>query len=420
MPRLCSFPRWSLIALLLAALGSVASAKPKIAILGLEALNSGVVDPKDATNAAKLTEELRSIPRGGVGKYDVAPNSNRELQDEKLMGNCDTEKPACMAPIGASVGADYLMFGNIIKGTDKGKEGYRVVLKVLNVRTKGLEDHGSFVPLTSLGDSGAKEWAQREYARLTGDKAPVATPDRAEAAGKLLVKGNVKSGDVYVGTVKKGRLDGGALTLTLPEGAHAVAIEAPGYKRYETTVTVAAGQTRTVDAVLEETAGSPLPPTTTTVERRSSKLPFKIAGFSLAGVTVAAATYVVISTVSGPINDYEGSQGQPKDSDGVQRDATSGDCGSSLGSDLRTGMHKDDPANVLFDKACAASKRRFIVGAVGIATGVLAAGALVFAYWSDGHSSEQQATAGRRSRRQLTVTPVISPSGGGASVRFDW
>ena len=67
---------------LAAALGSVAWAKPKVAILGLEASNSGVVEPKDAANAAKLTEELRAIPRGGVGKYDLAPNSNRELQDE--------------------------------------------------------------------------------------------------------------------------------------------------------------------------------------------------------------------------------------------------------------------------------------------------------------------------------------------------
>ena len=71
--------------------------------------------------------------------------------------------------------------------------------------------------------------------------------------------------------------------------------------------------------------------------------------------------------------------------------------------------------------ACSTSKKRFVAGAIGIASGVLAAGVLYFAYRSDGHSSsEKQSSIGRRNRRQLTVTPVISPSGGGASVRFDW
>ena len=419
MPRLCSFSRLSLVALLLAVLGSVAWAKPKVAILGLEALNSGVVDPKDAANAAKLTEELRAIPRGGIGKYDFAPNSNRELQDEKLMGNCDTEKPACMAPIGGGVGADFLIFGSIVKGTEKGKEGYKAVLKILNVKTKALEDHESFVPLSGLtSGSGAKEWAQKEYAKLTGEKPPAVVPDRVEAApGKLLVKGNVKSGDVFIGSAKKGRLDGGTLTLTLPEGSHTVAIEAPGHKRYEATVTVTAGQTKTVDAVLDEVMDAP---PTTTVVKKSNKLPLKIAGYGLAGVGLASATYVLISTVSGPIPDYEALEGQPLSTDGMQVNATSGDCGTAEGKDLRTGGHSGDEPNMAFDKACTASKRRFIAGAVGIASGVLAAGVLFFAYRSDGHSSEKQSSIGRRNRRQLTVTPVISPSGGGATVRFDW
>ena len=425
MPRLCSFSRLSLVALLLAVLGSVAWAKPKVAILGLEALNSGVVDPKDAANAAKLTEELRAIPRGGVGKYDFAPNSNRELQDEKLMGNCDTEKPACMAPIGSGVGADYLIFGSIVKSSEKGKDGYKATLKILNVKTKVLDDHESFVPLTSLnGGSGAKEWAQKEYAKLTGDKAPAAAapppPDRSSEGGpgKLLVKGNVKSGDVFIGTAKKGRLEGGTLTLTLPAGSHTVAIEASGHKRYEETVTVTAGQTKTVDAVLEETLDTP---PITTVEKKSNKLPLKIAGYGLAGVGLAAATYVLISTVSGPIPAYEGLTGRPLDNTGMERLATSGDCDSALGKELRDGTNAMMPNNQKFDDACVASKKRFVAGAIGIASGVLAAGVLFFAYRSDGHSSsEKQSSIGRRNRRQLTVTPVISPSGGGASVRFDW
>jgi hypothetical protein len=33
---------------------------------------------------------------------------------------------------------------------------------------------------------------------------------------------------------------------------------------------------------------------------------------------------------------------------------------------------------------------------------------------------EKSTAMGKRKRRELTVTPVISPEGGGATVRFDW
>src|SRR5689334_15444870 len=106
MPRVCTISRLPLIALLLAAFGSVAWAKPKVAVLGLEVSNpgGGAVDPKDAESAKKLTDELRR----NTGKYDLAPNSNRELQDEKVMGGCDREQPPCMAQIGDGLKAEYL------------------------------------------------------------------------------------------------------------------------------------------------------------------------------------------------------------------------------------------------------------------------------------------------------------------------
>jgi PEGA domain len=416
MPRLRSLSRLSLAVLLLAALGSVAWAKPKVAILGLEASNSGVVEPKDAANAAKLTEELRAIPRGGVGKYDLAPNSNRELQDEKLMGNCDTEKPACMAPIGMGLGADLLLYGNIVKAAEKGKDGYKVSLKLLNVKTKTLEDpYETFIPLSALtGGNGAKEWAQKAYAKVTGDKPPAADRPPEAGPGKLVIKGNVKSGDVFVGSTKKGALEGGTLTLSLPEGTHAVAIESPGHRRYEATVTVTGGQTKTVDAVLEEVLGGPVTPPPPP-PKKSNRTALKITGYGLGAVAAGSGLYVLYTYLAGPIKDYEQLMMRPKDPvTGMQAESTnSNDCDDKA---LRS---FDDPANRAFDKACDANRTRFIVGAVGVATGVLAVGALYFAYRGESKSAETQAL-GRRTRRQLTVTPVISPTGGGATVRFDW
>jgi hypothetical protein len=432
MPRLSSFSRLSLIVLLLAALGSVAWAKPKVAILGLEAANAGVVDPKDAANAGKLTEELRAIPRGNVGKYELAANSNRELQDEKLMGNCDTEKPVCMAPIGAGLGADYLIYGKIEKGTDKNKvDGYKAELKILNVKTGKIEEtSGSFVPMSALGGgTGAKEWAQKVYAKLTGEKPPVTpdvTPPPKAGPGKLIVNGNVKSGDVLIGGSKKGRLEDGTLTLSLPEGSYDLAIEAPSHKRYEATVTVKSGQTRTVDAELEQILGETVSPPIGG-EKKSNRMALKATGYGLAGLGVASAAYVLYLTVSGPIPDYEGGKkGVPVTRDPVtMMDKQIADAGSASCSDTTLRNYTPDPVrdpnpNRAFDEACKANKRRFIAGAVGIASGVLAAGALYFAYRSEGRAMEKPTAMGKRKRRELTVTPVISPEGGGATVRFDW
>lgn len=425
MPRLSSFSRLSLTVLLLAALGSVAWAKPKVAILGLEAANAGMVDPKDAANAGKLTEELRAIPRSNVSKYELAANSNRELQDEKLMGNCDTERPACMAPIGSGLGADYLIYGKIEKGTDKNKaEGYKAELKILNVKTGKIEETSvSFVPMSAVGGAGGKDWAQRVYAKLTGEKPPVSpdvTPPPRAGPGKLIVNGNVKSGDVLIGGSKKGRLEDGTLTLSLPEGSYELAIEAPSHRRYEATVTVKGGQTRTVDAELEEILGGTTPPIGG--EKKSNRMALKATGYGLAGVGVASAAYVLYLTVAGPIPEYESGDKKvpimPNQNPDMTMDmpisAGSANCGDA---DLR--RFPRDP-NRAFDAACNANKRRFIVGAVGIASGVLAAGALYFAYRSEGRAMEKSTAMGKRKRRELTVTPVISPEGGGATVRFDW
>lgn len=422
MPRLCSSFRLSLVALFLAMLGSVAWAKPKVAILGLETINVGGVDPKDAANATALTEALRAIPRGGQGRFDFAANSNRELQDEKLMGNCDTEKPVCMAPIGVGLGADYLIFGNIKK--DTGKDGYKVTLKLLVVKPPKLaEEEDFFLPFGTLagGAEPLREWAQKAYAKLTGEKQQ-APPTRVDPAGpgKLIVNSNAKSGDVFIGSSKKGRLVDGTLLLALPEGQHDLAIEATGYRRYEATVMVKSGQQKVVDAQLEEMVGPP------PLGGRKGSPALKYSGYGLVGVGGAALSYALFLTVAGPIPKYTGNQNNgklpctPESAAGgmcVQvspEEADSSNCGNEA---LKGANHENNRA---FKEACSANTTRTIAVAVGIAGVALGAGALFFAYRSEGDTKEKQTAEGRRTRRQLTVTPVISPSGGGATVRFDW
>lgn len=407
MPRVCSFSRLSLAVLLLAGLGSVAWAKPKVAILGLEAANSGVVDPKDATNAAKLTDELRRIPRTGGSKYELAPNSNRELQDEKLMGNCDTEKAVCMAPIGQGLGADYLVYGKIVKAVVKGKDGYTVTIRVLNVKKREVEGDktsDTFVPLGDFSSGAALgAWAAKAYAKLSGEKPPV-IPDRVakgKGSGKLVVNSNVQDGAVFIGSSKKGRLSGGSITLTLPDGTHELAIEAPDHKRYEATVTVAGGKTRTVDAQLEEMLGA-LPPPPPPPGGDSSAWR-KVMWASVGTGLVAGGVWVYGAVQLRDINDQL--CGKPK--------CTSSDPPMS-------GVLPEKRANLESRGERWALVTYGMAGVVGVATVFTVIGTWKGYFSKSGEQEQQAGVVGKRKRRELTVTPVISPDGGGATLRFDW
>lgn len=164
-----------------------AFAKPKVAILGLEVVVSGEkADPKDLQIAASLTESLREVARSGAGKFELAPNSDRELIDEKLAASCLTEALDCMAPLGQGLGADYLIYGNLVRVAETEKDGYQVSLKLLdvNARPPKLDESAeTFVPASTLTGSphSAKMWAQQTYAKLSGEPAPTAPRAEPEA-----------------------------------------------------------------------------------------------------------------------------------------------------------------------------------------------------------------------------------------------
>jgi hypothetical protein len=135
-----------------------ARAKPKVAILGLESSS------KDAMEVAtELTLFLRDRPRVGSSAYVLAPSSNREQIDMKLLANCANEAPACMAKIGADLGADVLVYGRV----DKADGGYRVHLKLLDVKQRALT-HALDDTMDTADTTGAKlaGWAKRAYTKL--------------------------------------------------------------------------------------------------------------------------------------------------------------------------------------------------------------------------------------------------------------
>lgn len=387
------------VVLLLLALGSRAGAapKPSIAILGLEVHDSGSgIDPDTTRTAKELTAALRERARAGTGPYAAAPNGDKELIDEKLLNNCDSEAPACMAAIGAELSADLLMYGKIEKSGQGALATYKVSLKLLYVARKQLASSTvETLPVADAQGAGASTHAKTWYGKLIG----------VTTGGTVVVRANVDRAAVLVDDEARGTLVGGTLTVSgLPEGRHTLAIEAKDYQRYETQITIRTGETLPHAATLAELPKKALPTGPASVEGTvSSRSSFNVWKPVFYGSVVLAAG-------AGAFSFYEWDQSKKHAKDIKTPDLGNGDCSNSA-------AKKMDAA---FDKACSAHDKE-IIGAVvaGVFT-VAALGTGYLAFFRERSRGDARADVPRRKRREFVVTPIVSPTGGGATLQFDW
>jgi hypothetical protein len=410
--------------LLLVMLTSVASAKPKIAILGLEVIGS--LDPEQVKIAKSLTNGLRERASAGTGPYELAPNSDKELVDEKLMNNCGTEALVCMAPIGLAMRADFLMWGKI----EKVDKGYHVTIKLMRIATK--LPMPTFSEIVSVSDikNDPKGVAKRAYSMMT-----------ATDEGTVTVRvATVERATVYIDDQPKGTTTSGVLTIQVPEGKHRLAVVATekGWQRYEEELSINAGDQRNIPVELTRAD-----PGGTTVKPPDPK---SQPGGGAVGVGGGAVGVGAGGGASGP----------PRDTMGVSGGGGGGSGGSgwrtvAIGAtvlavasaggfawswwELSKAGKVEGVAGVdtgPFAYSCLTTDTRDVCDSAGmyrnisVGTAVVAGamtGLAAFAFYKSSSAKEQRRLANGRStrpRRELTVTPVMSASGGGATLRFDW
>lgn len=381
-----------------------AGGKLPIAILGLEVYDNGSgIDPETTRAAKDLTAALRDRAKAGTGPYTPVQGGEKELIDEKLLNNCDSEAASCMAAIGADLGAEVLMYGKIEKAVQNGEAIYRVSLRLLNVNRKQLASSTvETLPVDAAAGVKISTYAKTWYAKLAG----------VVSGGTLVVKANIDRGTVLLDGAPKGNLASGTLTLAaVPEGRHTLAIEAKDVQRYEVQVTVRTGETTTQNATMVEMSKKVTPGPG---ERLSTE--------GTVGATAKPKTSLwkpvfygtLVLTAGGVGWSLFAADRSSKAGDKIEApDISQENCG--LPSQLNTADQKN------FDSACRWHKRQ-IFG--WVATGVVGTAAIasfVMAYLRDGSSSETStASRGRRKRRELVVTPIVTSQGGGATLRFDW
>ena len=392
---------------LLICFGGPAWAKPKIAILGLEAAPgpSGVVEPETTQVARDITRELRQRAQASTSPYVIAPNSNKELIDEKLLMSCDNEAASCMVVIGAGLAADVLLYGRVERKGDV----YRVSLKLLDVKAKTIETATDEMPVGSSVTSVSK----RLHNKLIGEA------QSTSVAGALIVKARSQTGDtirnatVLVDEDRKGDLTAGRLTVTgIAEGRHTIAIEAGGYQRFEETVTIHGGEQATLDALLLERSAGPGPSSS------SSSLGWKVSLGAGIAVTVGGlgfAGYSYLVKVNNAL-----SAGELK---------IVGDQGATVGSEDCSRTYDDiinnsNPKIASFnDKslrtACTWRTRTFIgYGIAGV--GLVGAVVSLIMLTRDTGDSEKPPTGARGKKPDVAIAPILNPGGGGAALSVSW
>ncbi|HEX3759166.1 MAG TPA: PEGA domain-containing protein [Kofleriaceae bacterium] len=385
--------------LVLLGLGSTAWAgKPPIAILGLEVYdNGGGIDP-DTTRAAKeLTAALRDRAKAGTGPFTPV-QGEKELIDEKLLNNCDSEAPACMATIGNGLQAEVLMYGKIEKSTQAGQSVYKVSIKLLNVTRKQLTASTvETLPVADATGVRAQMHAKTWYAKLAG----------AGTGGTLVIHANIDRGTVMIDEEAKGNLASGTVTITgVPEGKRTIAVEGTReYQRYEAQVTIRAGETTTQNVTMVEMPkrlSAMQPKDTLSIEGTVAQPPHKTnvwkpVFFSTLALDAAAGGFAVYAW-----------QKQKSAVEGVSN-ADSSHCGDGM-------------VSKTYRSACNWYTAQIVGWVVVGAMSAAAIGSFYMAYLRDNSGPEvvKAASGGHRKRRELAVTPVVTPDGGGATLRFDW
>jgi hypothetical protein len=415
-----------LVALCLACLGVVAraptahAAKPAIAVLGLEVVDEGGgIDEKSTKLAKELTDALRQRAKVGTGPFALAPGSDKDLLELKLLSGCDNEADDCMAQIGKDLNADRLLYGKV----HKRQGGYQVSLKLLNVASKKNEKSTSdVIPAAQATGPELTRWGKVFYNRLTG----------ATDQGNLVVRANVDRGIVYLDGAVKGNLVGGTARIAgLSEGAYRLAVEADGHVRYEARVTVTGGQDTTHQAELEVNALRGDAPTTSGGggDGRDTEGTVSSEGRPGGGSRALFWTSLVLTAGSATAMTVTGLQVRGSlldDKNDAIRDWQTRNPGdeSLSGSDACSKAKQKTDAEDVVD-ACKAGENRALVTNVLVGTTVLGAVATVLFYYKGyvepRSESSASASHGRRKRKPaVAIVPSVSPTEVGAGVRIDF
>jgi hypothetical protein len=417
MNRVVSLLCLSLVVSVLAPRQAEAAPKPTVAILGLELKDDGTgIDERSANIARLLTDALRKRARTQTGPFTVAPGSDKELVDAVLLAGCAGADMDCMIQIGGEMATDFLIYGRLEKTGKGNSKGFQVSLTLLDIakkeRVRQLTEN---IPEKETGPTDLERWGKTLYGRLAGES----------NKGTLVVSANVASGSVYVDNQPKGNLvQKQARIQGLDAGRIRVRVESDGWVAEDKFVVIEGGDTTELTVNLKKQGGG---------------------GDAGGGGRGPGADDGVIG---GPGSD-DGTTGITISQEGtLSRDRPGGvwrkvfwgsaivavGAGGVWGYSFAQYRFLNDPAtgsemcdnqalrdmDSEFDSSCSALKRTYIAGPITLGAAAVAAFSYYMGYMRSDTSNERVSLRKGKRKHPITVAPVVTPDGAGATLSLEW
>jgi PEGA domain len=218
------------LAALLVLLSTIAAAdKPKLAVLGVIPLEPGTApDPA----LVKASGTLDAALRRQITKHYRVTGSVKQTKDALRTGDCSIDENPCAAKLGAQLGAEFALAGELHRRTSH----FELKLAIVDVATKKrIRMMREKLP----ANANLEKTAKRAIDKLTG---------KGES-GELVVVANVPRAEIYIDDELRGELFESRATITLPQGRYKLSVRAAGKKPFEDMVNV--DQTTQLNVLLD-------------------------------------------------------------------------------------------------------------------------------------------------------------------------
>jgi hypothetical protein len=398
---------------------ALAGNKRTIAVLGLEV--GGTVDSATTDAAREVTKRLREHVNSGTTSYNAA-GGEKDLFDIKMTYSCDNEAATCLKKAANDLGANVLLYGRI----EKSGSNYKVTLKLFDAQNSDANPKPTtdVIPVATLNAKGtdSMQFANKLFGAVTGEASKVTIT--------LRIAGS-QNGTVYLGGREYGHYTSGSIKVTTDEGKIKVAIEPDekGAQRYEDSFTVNADKSIDITIKTEKPIDNGNPGNTGngnpnggnngigpggqdhTHEYGGTVSDNPHSGWRKAFVVSAIGTALAAGAVTfGAVKQYKTGGGPFTFGDNCNPD----------------GSPHTGPGITTSASDCADGNKyaKFTTGAwIGLGVvGTFAIVALYKGYFSsDNDDSKEHTMNGHRKHRDhFAITPVVSPTGAGATVQLDW
>lgn len=388
-----------------------ASDGPATAVLGLESTDV----PPALVDA--ISEELRQRVSAAS---DMRLVSGKDLVELKLVFSCADEGHACMAQAGKSLDAERLIYGSVKKsGND-----VAVWLRSFDVRHEKIDNWlTDTLPANQTDAEGIRSAVARWFAKLTG---------HPTNAGTILVSANTLGAVVTMDGVPAGVTSDKPLAIPdVKPGKHELVLTKVGNAPARQELTVAAGQTLTVNLALHAegtavVAGAVSGPATSS-QKPDSGTPYDRGGRGMPGTDDGRGAYRTgfwvtlgagLASAGAAIKFGLDVAKINKDLDPFRRYPCKADVVDGCDSMGKVNPLSDDQKKTRADKLSEGQRDRnlqWVFIGVGSALGITSAYLLY-----KGYLDADDAPTHREAMSGLRIFPTAGMSSGGVQAEFDF